>query len=339
MARALVLALVFALANTQSRAVQSQLVWLTNPEVKDAAEQVQWARAVGPPVVVQAAPREAPDAQAMAVLTWNVHGTHGRVLDLIAQLKAGRLTGQPVDDFVLLVQEAVRIRRDPPPVFADGMKRASRIGGTNPDLPDIVEAAEAAGLSLVYVPSMRNGAEREDRGNAILSTLPLEQLYAFELPFRRQRRVGITATVTVSDNGVKRPLRFVNVHFDTTDGAKRLYVLGNPRPTQARATLSYLEAIEAPAPLAVLGGDFNTFLPFEDAADHTRRNWSRQQGDEDASRTRGLVRLDYLFFRLEAELCGSTRRVPATFGSDHHPVIGRFRRSRGGVCVAERPIG
>ena len=85
-------------------------------------------------------------------------------------------------------------------------------------------------------------------------------------------------------------------------------------------------------PLAIIGGDFNTFLPFENAADDTRRDWSRNQGVEDGTRTRGLVRLDYLFFRLDAELCGATQRAPATFGSDHYPVIGRFRRGTGASC-------
>ncbi|HEX6322089.1 MAG TPA: hypothetical protein VFZ36_00065, partial [Vicinamibacterales bacterium] len=111
-----------------------------------------------------------------------------------------------------------------------------------------------------------------------------------------------------------------------------LWVLGNPRPAQARATLDYAGAIDTPAPLAIIGGDFNTFLPFEDAAEDMRRDWAKNQGGEDASRTRGLVRLDYLFFRIEAELCGGTRRAGGTFGSDHYPVIGRFRRSSGAVC-------
>ena len=318
----------------QTQAPATAVTWLANPAVDDHAEQERWARAVGPPVLIQAAPRPAPDAESIAVITWNVHGTHGRLLDFIAQLKSGHLTGDPIEHFVLLVQEAVRIHHEPPPELEDGMKRAGRIGRTDPTLPDIIEAARAAGLSLLYVPSMRNGAEREDRGNAILSTLPLDEAYAFELPFRRQRRVGVAATVTVSDAGVTRPLRVVNVHFDTSQGSDRLWVLGNPRPAQARATLEYAGAIETPAPLAIIGGDFNTFLPFEDAAEHTRRDWTINQGKEDAARTRGLVRLDYLFFRLEAQLCGGTRRANGTFGSDHYPVIGRFRRSSGAVCGA-----
>lgn len=332
MARALLLALLLAVSGAQGQAPSASIVWLPNPATGDRAEQVRWARAVGPPVLLQAAPLEPPEAESLVIVTWNVHATHGRLFDFVAQLKSGRVTGRPVDHFALLLQEAVRVRHLPPPPFEDGMKKAPRIDGTDPNLPDIVETAVALNLSIVYVPSMRNGSEREDRGNAILSTLPLDEVHAFELPFRRQRRVGVAATVTVSDAGVKRPLRLVNVHFDNTAGRDRLYVLGNPRPAQARATIDYVAGIGTPAPLAVIGGDFNTFLPFEDAANHTRRTWSRNQGREDDTRTMGLVRLDYLFFRLEAELCGSTRRAGTTFGSDHYPVIGQFRRLNGTLC-------
>ena len=327
MLRPFVVALLLGFAGTQAQTPLS-VTWLPNPDNKAAPEVARWARAVGPPVVMQRPHGEPPPIESVAVVTWNVHGTHGRLIDFIAQLESGKLTGAPVEHYVLLLQEVVRVRHMPPPVYEDdGMERASRIDGTDPSLPDIAEAAQALGLALVYVPSMRNGKEQEDRGNAILSTTSIDEAHAFELPFRRQRRVGIAATIRVNDAGTTRPLRIVNVHFDTTNGRDRLYVLGNPRPTQARATLGYLETIETPAPFAIIGGDFNTFLPFENAADDTRRNWSRNQGTEDDSRTRGLVRLDYLFFRLEAELCGSTSRVKTTFGSDHYPVIGRFMRT------------
>ena len=329
--RVFVLALLLAGAQLPSR-----LVWLPNPVSSDIPELARWSRAVGEPVVLQTPGRAVPDAESLVIVTWNVHGTHGRLLDFVAQLKGGLLTGRRVEHFVLLVQEAVRVRRGAPPAFEDGMKKASRIDGTDPALPDIVESAEALGLSLLYAPSMRNGEEREDRGNAILSTLPLDEVYAFELPYRRQRRVGVAATVSVTDAGVTRPLRVVNVHLDTTDGRDRLYMLGNPRPAQARATLDYIKAIETPSAIAVIGGDLNTFLPFEDAADHMRRDWSLNQGVEDPSRTRGLVRLDYLFFRIEAELCGDTSRARATFGSDHYPVIGRFHRSSATACGMRR---
>ena len=68
---------------------------------------------------------------------------------------------------------------------------------------DIVEAAGRLGLSLVYVPSMRNGSDTdEDRGNAILSTEPLSDVAAVELPFERQRRVAIDAAVSVTGQGL-----------------------------------------------------------------------------------------------------------------------------------------
>lgn len=334
MVRAFVLALLLGLPGTPDYATPPPITWLPNPAVSDAAEHARWARAVGPPVLIQRAPQDAPPAESVVVVTWNVRGSHGRLAEFVTELRSGRLTGAPVEHFVILVQEGVRLRTGPPPVFGREMKRASRIGGARPSDPDIVESAKALGLALAYVPSMRNGLGREDRGNAILSTLPLLEVHAFELPFRRQRRVGVSATVAVSDAGQIRPLRVVNVHFDTTEGRGRLYLLGNPRPAQARAMAGYLEAIDTSAPLAVIGGDFNTFLPFENAADDIRRAWTRNQGIEDSARTRGMVRLDYLFFRLDAELCGGTRRAPATFGSDHYPVIGRFHRSSAAACGA-----
>ena len=43
---------------------------------------------------------------------------------------------------------------------------------------------------------MRNGPElREDRGNAIISTEPLLDPFALELPLARQRRVALGAAV------------------------------------------------------------------------------------------------------------------------------------------------
>lgn len=334
MRRTVVLLLLLGWTSLQAQAPQAvSISWLPNPHAADAIELARWASAVGPPLLIQRDAAVAPPpADSLAVVTWNVHGQHGRIADFIAQLKSGALTGEPVSDFVMLIQEAVRIRESPPPVFAPGMKKASRIDDADALLPDIAEIAEAMDLTLLYVPSMRNGIEREDRGNAVLSTLPFTEAYAFELPFRKQRRVGIAVTVTVRDAEVLRPLRLVNVHFDTSQPGRRLYVLGNPRPEQARATLKYIEMMETKTPLAILGGDLNTFLPFEDAADHTRRDWARNHGTEDAARTRGMTRLDYLFFRLQGELCGHTRRAPARFGSDHYPVIGRFERSRTGAC-------
>ena len=71
-------------------------------------------------------------------------------------------------------------------------------------------------MYAAYVPSMRNGRKcdeepREDRGNAIISTLPLSEVTAVELPFAQQRRVAVAATIRTA-GGV---LHVMSVHLDT----------------------------------------------------------------------------------------------------------------------------
>ena len=51
---------------------------------------------------------------------------------------------------------------------------------------------------MLYAPSMRNGESAgggEDRGNAIVSTLPLADPTVIELPLERQRRVVVAASI------------------------------------------------------------------------------------------------------------------------------------------------
>ena len=66
---------------------------------------------------------------------------------------------------------------------------------------------------------MRNGSatavnEREDRGNAILTTMFMSDVSAVELPFGKQRRVAVAASVR-SMNGP--PVRVISAHFDSGD--------------------------------------------------------------------------------------------------------------------------
>jgi endonuclease/exonuclease/phosphatase family metal-dependent hydrolase len=95
---------------------------------------------------------------------------------------------------------------------------------------DVGALATRLHLHSVYVPSMRNGRlfpsdAREDRGNAILSTWPLDDLRAIELPFGRQRHVGVAARVMVP--GLP-PLRVMTVHLDPAAIAPR-----KPWPSRA----------------------------------------------------------------------------------------------------------
>ena len=315
------LALQFVLG---AQAQQPPLKWIPNPEVQDSREQERWIRGHGSPVQRQlsAADIAPPLPEKIVIVTWNVHGTHGRILDFVSELKAGRITGSPVHHFVLLLQEVVRVGGDIK-TFGKGMARSSAIAETDPRLPDVGEVAEALDLSLLYVPSMRNGTERQDRGNAILSTLPQLAASAFELPFRRERRVGIAASIPVALDGSTAMLRVVNIHFDPWMRRRRMYVLGNPRPDQAKGTLKYLADLEASA--MILGGDFNV-VPGESGAVDILRPWARSTGHEEKRGTFGGRRLDYLLFRFQPGLRGDTMRAESTFGSDHRPLVGSIRR-------------
>jgi endonuclease/exonuclease/phosphatase family metal-dependent hydrolase len=105
---------------------------------------------------------------------------------------------------------------------------------------------------------MRNGGSpddpAEDRGNAILSTLPLSEPVAVELPGERQRRVVIIAKAATISIAV--------VHLDALGGARRLRLFWTPwmRDWQVR----YAAAVLPDGPL-VIGGDLNTWHGRDDS--------------------------------------------------------------------------
>ena len=75
---------------------------------------------------------------------------------------------------------------------------------------DVVEVARTLRWNLRYVPSMRNGPQRSDRGNAILTPLPLGPAEGIELPFALQRRVAVGAKATVGGHA----LSLLSAHLD-----------------------------------------------------------------------------------------------------------------------------
>jgi endonuclease/exonuclease/phosphatase family metal-dependent hydrolase len=305
--------------------------WIPAPtEDSDAVE--QWCRAVGSPVVaatpVNTASRAA-SLEDLVVISWNAHLADGRLTELVADLRAGQLTGgQPVAHFVLLLQELYR-RGGEVPEFPADARSAFAILPRDPRAPDANDYAQQLGLALAYVPSMRNGAEMlEDRGNAIVSTEPLANLFAVELPFERQRRVVAGAAIDVdTGSGVER-LNLVNAHLEPLASPSWLWVLRNPRTRQVQALL---DALEAPrfenGAGTVLGGDFNTVQggAREDAYRRVRA-WSHSLHSEDSRSTHIMGRLDYVFARLTTGWSVSTARVEDKYGSDHHPVLARFHR-------------
>jgi endonuclease/exonuclease/phosphatase family metal-dependent hydrolase len=173
---------------------------------------------------------------------------------------------------------------------------------------------------------MRNGSpllSDEDRGNAILSTLPLEDLSAFELPFERQRRVAVAATVSGLDShSLPWNLRIVSAHLDNMAGPKRLWLAAEfGRVRQTRGLLSQF----ADARPLVLGGDFNTWFGFSDRAfTEAAKAFPQTRVTDRRATFHGLLRLDHLFFRLPDGWKAEFRRADDNYGSDHYPLVARI---------------
>ena len=300
----------------------------------DANELSRWCRAVGNPVFVEALAASAPTLPTLdqlVVVSWNAHLAEGELANLIGKLRSGALTGgRPVAHFVILVQELYR-RGDEVPEFDRRDRSAFAIRSRSPESLDIDDHAATLGLSILYVPSMRNGSElREDRGNAIISTEPLLDPFALELPLVRQRRVALGAAVQVQTSEGTKRIELMDAHLEPVSSAKTLWVFKNPRAGQVRAILDALDAPRYASDAVVgvvLGGDFNTVQSGADEdAYRLARSWATGFVKEDSRNTHMMGRLDYLFFRLADGWTASTKRLDDRFGSDHYPVVGTFSR-------------
>ena len=302
--------------------------WHAGP-IDDAEALDRWCRGVGRPIVSGVEPARAeqpPPLEDLVVLTWNAHLAEGRLSDLINQLRAGALTGgRPVQHFVLLLQELFR-RGNDVPRFAGNVRSAYAIKARDPDAPDANQYSARLGLSFMYVPSMRNGPElQEDRGNAIVSTERLIDPVALELPFERQRRVAIGASVRVRTRAGVETLNILDVHLEPLSSPSSLWIFRNPRRRQVAAALDLLRQPRFTGGAGtVLGGDFNTIQGgVQEDAYLRARAWSTSLVDDDRRATHTMGRLDYLFFRL-AQHVAVTTRLDERFGSDHYPVLGWF---------------
>jgi endonuclease/exonuclease/phosphatase family metal-dependent hydrolase len=300
----------------------------------------RWRRNVGSPVALDlvrpnAEPDHAPH-RSLVVLSWNVWIGRGRLRELVSRIREGDFAAQgahPESPLVVLIQEAYRSDSTVPLISAG---RAGRVLVAQLKAQeDVVEAAHALNLNLRYAPSMRNGALQSDRGNAILSSLPLEEAHATELPLVLQRRVAVSAAVTLGG----RKLRLVSAHLDPRGPPGHRWLGATGRAVQTRHLLA-----STPDDAVILGADLNlgrgryepawkllgeagfTFgvPPSVPAWRHTFHALPR------------LV-LDYLLVRDRAGVIGQARvqrldehprdRGPRVFGSDHHPLLARIELS------------
>jgi len=264
---------------------------------------------------------EVPDST-LTVVSWNTHVGGGDVSQLVADLRAGRLTGGArADAFVLLLQEVFRRGSGVPEPKPEGAKAAGR-AQPKPESArheEIPATARALDLSLFYAPSMRNGAHTpEDRGNAILATLPLEDFTGIELPHERQRRVALAATIRGALGGEPLDLRVVSAHLSNAV-AHHLWVFSSfGRARQARALVRTL----TDRPI-IIGGDFNTWLGSWDGAyRELARAFKAPHGD--GRPTYWILRLDHFFVCLPPEWHVTIHRAESRYGSDHYPLIARI---------------
>ena len=278
--------------------------WI-GPASNDHADDIRaWCESVGPPVL--RAPRVAPSdgflgsRRGLVVVSWNVHEGAGDIMRVVNSLRPA--------DVVVLVQEAMRGGADVPVSTAPGVRAPRHQSAGRASIADIVDVADALGLWLAYVPSMQNGkGAREDRGCAILSTLPLSDPVAIQLPWVAQRRVAVMATIT---RGVSaQRIRIVSTHLDNRPG----------RSKQSAALAAWLAEQRSASPL-IVGGDLNTWFG---AGEETVRQIDRVvpvvSGCEGRPTFRFRRRLDYLFS--SAGKITDCQVVASTYGSDHHPIV------------------
>lgn len=300
------------------------LRWFAPEREEDRARLDAWCAGVGQPVLQSAAlvDVEAPiDLADVTFVSWNVHVGNGDIPAFVRDLRAGLLTsGRPVRHFVLMLQEAVRTTGAPP--FGAEAAGAQRIAARALESIDIVDISRDLRTHLLYVPSMRNGNSPDeaaaDRGSAILSTVPLSDPVAVELPGERQRRVAIVAKLSVPlSNG--SPVSVGVIHLDALGAPSRFWMFGTSwmRELQVKSMESLL-----PAGNLVLGADLNTWHGTSEPA---VRHLAQVFAGTPMSLNRdglGLRVLDYMFFRAEPNHSAHYEVVPNAYGSDHRPLVG-----------------
>jgi endonuclease/exonuclease/phosphatase family metal-dependent hydrolase len=281
----------------------------------------EWCASVGKPVLRSPVYVADADITHLRIVSWNIKVGAGRAEAFIPQQihDAGPNAG-----VIVLLQEAFRAGWDVPDTYPRTLDVPHAIRPRRPT-PDVVGLATQSELWVAYVPSMRNGpatsvSKREDRGNAILSTEPLRDVVAIELPFGRQRRVAVAATVTPRGSHAK-PIRVVVLHFDR----------GHAHDAQAAALAARVKlfAADKTMPL-VVAGDLNSGSGVNDAAVAALSDVVHREDACGTGRTMHwplrldvffLQRLDFTFSTLDDfSLMHTCETMKHTMGSDHVPV-------------------
>ena len=294
----------------------------------------EWRRNVGAHVALDlTASADESAHRSLVVLNWNLWIGRGRLREVVSRIRSGdyaELGADPTLPLVVLAQEAYRSDSSIPAVQAgrSGRVLVAALGQQE----DVVGAAERLGMNLRYAPSMRNGPTQSDRGNAILSTLPLRDAQAFELPLVLQRRVAVAAAVTLGGIDV----RLISAHLDPRGPPGHKWLGAGGRALQAQHLVRSVDE-----DTVILGADLNLGRGRAEAAwrslheagfafgvppsvpawRHTFHAWPRLVLDYVLVRNRGGAIGKAQIHRLDENPADRGTRV---FGSDHHPLLARI---------------
>jgi endonuclease/exonuclease/phosphatase family metal-dependent hydrolase len=308
---------------------------LTRHEDDEGHRLEEWRRNVGAHVALDMTsnPSDGISPRGLIVLSWNLWIGRGKLSTVVRRIRNGdyaALGADPSLPLIVMVQEAYRSDATVPALEGGRVGRVLVAGLREQE--DIVETARALGLNLRYAPSMRNGPTSSDRGNALLSTLPLHNARAIELPLVLQRRVAVTASVSMAGT----QLRLISAHLDPRGVPGHRWLGAAGRAQQARHLLEQVKD-----DTAVLGADLNLgrgryepawrlleasgfgfgVPPTVPAWRHTFHALPRLVLDYILVRDRSGVVVAARVHRLDEHPEDRGARV---FGSDHHPLLARI---------------
>lgn len=256
-----------------------------------------WPSAVVLSLLVTACATRSPVAQApspappaLAVVTWNVHAGVGNLPRLVDDLTHGRITGTPVRNYVILLQETIAGNQY-----------------------DVVNFARERQLFAYFAPVRES--DRGTSGNAIVTTEQPLEARTVVLPRIRRMRKAIVATFEIEG----RPMFIANAHLEN----RLSWLVGGLFADKARGrqTQALLDVLP-PGP-GVVGGDLNTILGPDEP---TLRMLNERFSDTPAARKvptfHNRLVLDHLFFDLPDGWVATRQVIADRYDSDHHPVLG-----------------
>lgn len=226
----------------------------------------------------------------LAVITWNVHAGVGNLPKLVDDLTQGRITGAPIRNYVILLQETIKGNQY-----------------------DVVAFARQRQLWAYFAPVRESDVGTS--GNAILTTEPPLEARTIVLPRIRRMRKAVAATFEIEG----RSMFIVNAHLEN-----RLHWLQGgvfADGARGRQTRALIDAL-SPGP-GIVGGDLNTVLgPDEPTVRMLNERFADTPVEHTAPTFHDRLVLDHLFFDLPDGWVATRQVIANRYDSDHHPVLG-----------------